>query len=83
MLWSAVNWFLYELANLRLHNWHYVLVTDHDVARCVGTVLAFGTVLPGVFWIDHWLGYPPSAHSGSRALHAGHERSSSLSPSPC
>ncbi len=56
MLWSAVNWFLYELANLRLHNWYYVLVTDHDVARCVGTVLAFGTVLPGVFWIDHWLG---------------------------
>jgi hypothetical protein len=56
VLWSAVNWFLYELANLRLHNWHYVLVTDHDIARCVGTVLAFGTVLPGVFWIDHWLG---------------------------
>ena len=55
VLWSAVNWFLYELANLRLHNWHYVLVSDHDVARCLGTVLAFGTVLPGVFWIDHWL----------------------------
>jgi hypothetical protein len=55
VLWSAVNWFLYELANVRLQNWHYVLVTDYDIARCVTTVLAFGTVLPGV-WIDHWLG---------------------------
>lgn len=56
VLWSAVNWFLYELANLRLANWHYVFVTDSDGLRFAGTVLAFGTVLPGVFWIDHWLG---------------------------
>jgi predicted flap endonuclease-1-like 5' DNA nuclease len=55
VMWSAVNWFVYELANLRLHNWHYVFVSDHDLARCLGTVLAFGTVLPGLFWIDHWL----------------------------
>ena len=56
MAWSAVLWFACELANLRLRNWHYVLVTDLDAARLAGTVLAFGTVLPGVFWIDHWLG---------------------------
>lgn len=56
MAWSAVLWFAYELANLRLRNWHYVMVTDLDAARLAGTVLAFGTVLPGVFWIDHWLG---------------------------
>lgn len=53
--WSAAWWFLFELANLRLANWHYVLVTDHDGLRLVGTVLAFGTVLPGVLWLDHWL----------------------------
>ena len=56
MAWSAVLWFACELANLRLRNWHYVMVTDLDAARLAGTVLAFGTVLPGVFWIDHWLG---------------------------
>ena len=56
MAWSAVLWFACELANLRLRNWHYVMVTDVDAARLAGTVLAFGTVLPGVFWIDHWLG---------------------------
>jgi hypothetical protein len=53
--WSAVNWFAYELANLRLANWHYVFVTDDDGLRFVATVLAFGTVLPGVFWLDHLL----------------------------
>lgn len=53
--WSAAWWFAFELANLRLANWHYVLVTDNDTLRLVGTILAFGTVLPGVFWIDHWL----------------------------
>lgn len=55
MAWSAVLWFAFELANLRLRNWHYVMVTDLDTARLAGTVLAFGTVLPGVFWIDHCL----------------------------
>ena len=56
MAWSSFLWFAFELANLRLRNWHYVMVTDVDAARLAGTVLAFGTVLPGVFWIDHWLG---------------------------
>ena len=72
VLWSAANWFLYELANLRLANWHYVFVTDRDGLRVVGTILAFGTVLPGVFWIDHWLlarGWP-GAWRG-RAVHLG------------
>ena len=32
------------------------MVTDVDAVRLAGTILAFGTVLPGVFWIDHWLG---------------------------
>lgn len=54
--WSTAWWFLFELANLRLANWHYVLVTDHDGLRLVGTALAFGTVLPGVLWLEHWLG---------------------------
>ena len=40
------------------------MVTDLDAPRLAGTVLAFGTVLPGVFWIDHWL----SARGGAASV---------------
>ena len=55
LLWSATCWFFFELLNLRLQNWYYVFVTDHDLLRLVGSFLSFATVFPGIFWIDHYL----------------------------
>lgn len=53
--WSAVSWFFYELCNFRLQNWYYILVEDEPLLRWLATFVAFGTVFPGIFWIDHWL----------------------------
>ncbi len=55
VLWSAACWFFFELLNFRLENWYYVFVSDDDKVRLIGTFLAFGTVFPGIFWIDHYL----------------------------
>ena len=55
LFWSAVIWYFFELLNFRLQNWYYVFVIDHSVIRPLGTVLSFATVLPGIFWIDHYL----------------------------
>ena len=55
VLWSAVVWFFFELLNFRLQNWYYVFVSDVAAVRLVGTFLAFGTVFPGIFWIDRVL----------------------------
>jgi len=55
LFWSAVAWFLFELINLRLENWYYVFLDGSAAHRLVGTVFAFATVFPGIFWIDHYL----------------------------
>ena len=55
LFWSAVCWFVFELINFRLENWYYIFVTDQPVLRLVGTFLAFATVFPGIFWIEHYL----------------------------
>lgn len=55
LCWSAVGWFFFELINFRLENWYYVFVTDQPVLRLIGTFLAFATVFPGIFWIEHYL----------------------------
>ncbi len=47
--WSSVIWLFYELFNLRLQNWYYVLVPEDRVVRWAFTVIAFATVLPAVF----------------------------------
>jgi hypothetical protein len=47
--WSAVFWFCFELLNLRLRNWYYAYLPDSLPIRWTGTVLAFATVLPGIF----------------------------------
>ena len=63
LFWSAVVWFFFELVNLRLQNWYYVFVTDQYAVRLVGTLVAFATVFPGIFWISHLLahgGFPTS-----------------------
>ena len=56
LFWSAVTWFLFEVINLRLENWYYIFVPDSAWLRYTNTLLAFCTVFPGMFWIDHYLG---------------------------
>ena len=49
MAWSTLIWLSFELWNLRLANWYYVNVPDERLLRWPGTVIAFATVLPGIF----------------------------------
>ena len=39
--------------NFRLENWYYIFVTDQPLLRLIATFLAFATVFPGIFWIEH------------------------------
>ena len=55
LFWSSVSWFFFELINFRLDNWYYVFVTDQPALRLLSTFLAFATVFPGIFWIEHYL----------------------------
>ena len=47
--WSVFIWFLFELANLRLQNWHYIYLPSGRSLRWTGYFLAYATVLPGLF----------------------------------
>ena len=49
MVWSVFLWFLFELANLRLQNWHYMFLPSDKSLRWSGYFLAYATVLPGLF----------------------------------
>lgn len=53
---SFLLWLLFELANLRLENWHYVGVEPRAWIRWPGYLAAFGTVLPGIFEVYELLG---------------------------
>jgi hypothetical protein len=55
LAWSAVFWFSFELWNLRLENWYYVNVPDARWLRFAGTIVAFATVLPGLFLVARLL----------------------------
>ena len=55
LFWSSVAWFAFELLNLRIQNWYYIFLDEDPVVRFVGTVAAFATVFPGIFWIDYCL----------------------------
>lgn len=48
-LWSAFFWFVFEWFNLFLKNWSYLKVPSNLLVRWSGYVLAFATVLPGIF----------------------------------
>lgn len=48
-LWSTPMWMLFEVVNLRLQNWYYVMVPWSLSGGALFMVLAFGTVLPGIF----------------------------------
>lgn len=46
---SVCIWLVFELFNVRLHNWHYVNLTAVQWERWFGYGIAFATVLPGIF----------------------------------
>ena len=47
--WSVCFWLIFELFNVVLNNWHYVLVPENIVQRWIGYAVCYATVLPGVF----------------------------------
>ena len=47
--WSVFIWLIFEAANLSLENWYYIDIPDGTVERWLGYVVAYGTVLPGLF----------------------------------
>lgn len=54
--WSVAFWLFFEMANLRMENWHYVNVTSHQWFRWFGYFISFATVLPGIFETTELLG---------------------------
>lgn len=48
-IWSVPLWLLFEMVNLRIHNWYYVMAPWYFSWGMLFLVLAFGTVLPGIF----------------------------------
>jgi hypothetical protein len=46
---SVCLWLTFELFNLALKNWHYILVPEHLPLRWLGYVISYATVLPGLF----------------------------------
>lgn len=55
LVWSAAAWFFFELVNFRIQNWYYIFVPARPLSRMVHTFIAFATVFPGIFWIEHLL----------------------------
>jgi hypothetical protein len=47
--WSVTVWLVFEAFNLVLQNWSYAGLLPHWWLRWPGYVLAFATVLPGIF----------------------------------
>jgi hypothetical protein len=71
---SVVLWTAFEAINLRLGNWYYVMDHPSRPARWAGGVVAFATVLPGLFETEElirnlgWRGHVRVARLGwSRA----------------
>ena len=48
-VWSVPVWMLFEAVNLRLQNWYYVMAPWSLSLGVMFLLLAFGTVLPGIF----------------------------------
>jgi hypothetical protein len=47
--WSVCFWLIFELFNVVLNNWHYVMVPENMLQRWVGYAVCYATVLPGLF----------------------------------
>jgi len=54
--WSIALWNLFEVFNLRLQNWFYVNVPAEFLYGALMSVLAYATVLPGIFETYELLG---------------------------
>ncbi len=50
MLWSLPFWLLFEVYNLRLHNWYYVFGLRTLWGSVLMSTLAFATVIPACFF---------------------------------
>ena len=48
-VWSVPLWMLFEAVNLRIQNWYYVMAPWSFSWGLLFLLLAFGTVLPGMF----------------------------------
>ena len=48
-IWSVPLWLLFEVVNLRIQNWYYVMAPCTFSVGLIYLVLAFGSVLPGIF----------------------------------
>ena len=75
LFWSAAFWYVYELLNLRLANWYYVLVPEERWLRWGGTFVAFATVLPalrlGYAWMER-VGLAEGWRRPRFEVHGGH-----------
>ncbi len=49
MPWSVAMWLFFELVNLALENWYYINIPRNTAMRWIGYVVAYSTVLPGIF----------------------------------
>lgn len=54
--WSVTVWLIFEMVNLRLDNWYYAHITPNPWIRWPGYLLAYATVLPGIFETAELLG---------------------------
>jgi hypothetical protein len=46
---SCGFWCLFELINIRLHNWHYINLPVNMIQRYGGYFLSYGTVIPAIY----------------------------------
>jgi hypothetical protein len=49
MPWSVGVWLFFELVNLSLKNWYYINIPRDTTLRWIGYMVAYSTVLPGLF----------------------------------
>lgn len=49
VLISCGFWCLFELINIRLHNWYYVNLPVNMIQRYAGYFLSYGTVIPAIY----------------------------------
>jgi multisubunit Na+/H+ antiporter MnhB subunit len=47
--WSVAVWLFFELVNLALKNWYYINIPRNTAMRWIGYMVAYSTVLPGIF----------------------------------
>ncbi|HYU42900.1 MAG TPA: hypothetical protein VEQ84_12190, partial [Vicinamibacteria bacterium] len=74
---SVLWWTLFEIVNLRLGNWYYVMSVPWTPLRWAAGVLAFASVLPGIvetLELLENLGVPRSVRLRPLAWSAGKER---------